>query len=198
MKKTHRSPLEPQDDPIRPPSLSSLSSPCWSWTTRTALTIKWSFKSYYGKQQQQEQQQQQKKKGCESNLIMGSQSRSCFSGATSFWNWSSRMLLNWSLRKLSFTFYFFKSFTQSEIWPAVFPLKVHPHHHSQLHVRHHHVLKTVLKCILYFLCSPCSPVYIQVEGYHQWQGGVVRVNRWHVHFIGILENSCFSTFCEYL
>ena len=31
------------------------------------------------------------------NLIIGSQRRSCFSGATSFWNWSSRMLLNCSL-----------------------------------------------------------------------------------------------------
>ena len=25
--------------------------------------------------------------------------------------------------------------------PVVFPLQVHPHHHPQLHVRHHHVLK---------------------------------------------------------
>ena len=32
------------------------------------------------------------------NLIIGSQSLSCFSGATSFWNWSSLMLLNCSLR----------------------------------------------------------------------------------------------------
>ena len=27
--------------------------------------------------------------------------------------------------------------------PVVFPLQVHPHHHPQLHVRHHHVLKAV-------------------------------------------------------
>ena len=28
-----------------------------------------------------------------------------------------------------------------EFGPAVFPLKVYPHHNSKLHVCHHHVLK---------------------------------------------------------
>ena len=87
------------------------------------------------------------------NLIIGSQRRSCFSGATSFWNWSSRMLLNCSLQlSEQVKLWPFKGGLNMmslnlEFGPAVFPLKVYPHHNSKLHVCHHHVLKAMEECL---------------------------------------------------